>query len=198
MIWYDHLERREVIEEGKKGVLMSKTVMVAIVLVAITAALCFADQLAWNAREICEEAAKRIKRNSILISYCSCCDNEHLEVWLVKRAVIAITATQGLFEVNVFGRRLYTSKKAFREEQYLEPVQYEAVTGDGSSRWFFEGIDLAYVYVPTSKGSFHCLAKVIKRECIINVDTISLPSQLLEQVEREVEREREKEMLTRQ
>ena len=90
MIWYDHLERREVIEEGKKGVLMSKTVMVAIVLVAITAALCFADQLAWNAREICEEAAKRIKRNSILISYCSCCDNEHLEVWLVKRAVIAI------------------------------------------------------------------------------------------------------------
>jgi len=98
--------------------------------------------------------------------------------------------------VNVFGRRLFTSKKAFREKQYSEPVQYEAVTGDGSSRWFLEGIDLAYVYVPTGKGSFHCLAKIIKRECSINVDTISLPSQLLEQAEREVERERAKEMLT--
>jgi hypothetical protein len=172
--------------------------MVAIMLVAITAALCFADQLAWNAREICEEAAKRIKRNSILISYCSCCDNEHLEVWLVKRVIVAPTATQGLFEVNIFGRRLYTSKKAFREKQYSEPVQYEAITGDGSSRWLLEGIDLAYAYVPTSKGSFHCLAKVIKRGCSINVDTISLPYQLLEQAEREIERERGKVMLTRQ
>jgi hypothetical protein len=182
----------------RKEVLMSKTLMVAIILVAITAALCFADQLAWNAREICEEAAKRIRQNSILISYCSCCDNEHLEVWLVKRVIVATIATQGWFKVNIFGRRLFTSKKAFRENQYSEPVQYEAVTGDGSSRWLLEGIDLAYVYVPTSKGSFHCLAKGIKRECSINVDTISLPSQLLEQAEREVGRERKKEMLTRQ
>lgn len=177
---------------------MFKMIMVATVLIAVTAVLCFADQLAWNAREICEEAAKRIGRNSILISYCSCCNNEQLEVWLVKRASIAPTVTQGLFEVNVFGRRLYTSKKAFHEEQYSEPVRYEAVIDDGSSRWFFAGIDLAYVYVPTSEGSFRCLAKVIKRECSIHVDTISLPYQLLEQAEREVERERGKVMLTRQ
>ena len=177
---------------------MSKTIMVAIVLVAATAVLCFADQLAWNEREICEEAAKRIRQNSILVSYCSRCNNEQLEVWLVKRVVIAPTVTQGLFEVNVFGRRLYTSKEAFREKQYSEPVRYEAVTGDGSSRWFLAGIDLAYVYVPTSKGSFRCLAKVIKRECSINVNTISLPYQLLEQAEREVERERGKVMLTTQ
>ena len=177
---------------------MPKIIVLAIVLVAVMTVSCLADQLAWNSRELCEEAAKRIGRNSILISYCSCCNNEHVEVWFGKRAVVAPTATQGLFEVNVFGRRLYTSKKAFREKQYSEPVQYEAVTGDGSSRWFLAGIDLAYVYVPTSKGLFHCLAKVIKRECIINVDTISLPYQLLQQAEREVKRERQQEMLTRQ
>jgi len=171
-------------------------IMLAIVLVAVMSISCLADQLAWNSREACEEAAKTISRNSILLSYCSCCDNEHVKVWLVKGIIVAPTVTQGLFEVNVFGRRLYRSKEAFRENKYSEPVEYEAVTREGSARWFVTGIDLAYVYVPTSKGAFRCLGKVIERECSINVDTISLPHQLLEQAGREVQRESKKEMLT--
>jgi len=175
---------------------MPKMTMLAIVLVAVATVSGLADQLAWNSREACEEAAKTISRNSILLSYCSCCDNEHVEVWLVKGIIVAPTVTQGFFQVNVFGIRLYRSKEAFRETQYSEPVEYEAVTGEGPARWFVTGIDLAYVYVPTSKGAFRCLGKVIERECSINVDTISLPHQLLEQAAREVERESKKVMLT--
>jgi len=174
---------------------MSKTIMLVIVLVVVVTVSCLADQLAWNARETCEEAAKRISRDSIVLSYCSNCSNEHVEVWLVKGIIVAPTVAYGLFEVNVFGKRLYRSNEAFREKGYSEPVQYEAVTGDGSSRWFVAGIDLAYVYIPTSEGSFRCLGKVIERECIINVDTISLPYQLLEQTKRELERESKKLML---
>ena len=175
---------------------MSKTIMLVIVLVVVVTVSCLADQLAWNARETCEEAAKRISRDSIVLSYCSNCSNEHVEVWLVKGIIVAPTAAYDLFEVNVFGIRLYTSKEPFREKGYSEPVQYEAVTGHGFSRWFIAGIDLAYVYIPTSEGTFRCLGKVIERECIINVDTISLPHQLLEQVKRQLERENKKEMLT--
>jgi len=175
---------------------MSKTIMLVIVLVVVTTVSCLADQLAWNSRGTCEEAAKRIGRNSILISYCSLCSNEHVEVWLVKGIIVAPTVAHGLFEVNVFGKRLYKSNEAFREKGYSEPVEYAAVTGEDLARWFITGIDLAYVYVPTSEGSFQCLGKVIKRECSVNVDTISLPHQVFKQAKREAMRERKKPMLT--
>jgi len=175
---------------------MSKTIMLVIVLVVVTTVSCLADQLAWNSRGTCEEAAKRISRDSIVLSYCSNCSNEHVEVWLVKGIIVAPTAAYGLFEVNVFGIRLYTSKEPFREKQYSEPVEYAAAIGEEPERWFVAGIDLAYVYVPTSEGAFRCLGKVIERECSINVDTISLPHYLLQQVKREVGRESKKEMLT--
>ena len=175
---------------------MSKIVILAIVLVAITTMSCIADQLAWNSRGTCEEAVKSIGQASILLSYCSLCNNEHVEIWLVRGIIIAPTAAQGLFEVNVLGKRLYRSNEAFQENDYSEPVEYEAVTGESPARWFVTGIDLAYVYVPTRNGSFRCLGKVIKRECSVNVDTISLPHQLLEQAKTEVQRESRKVMLT--
>jgi len=177
---------------SKMGVLCSLVVVLAVATLS-----CLADQLAWNSRETCEVAAKKIKPNSILVSYCSLATSDHVEVWLVKRVVVATTSTEGFFEVNVFGRRLYKSKRTFREKQYLEPVEYEAVTGDESSRWFLEGIDLAYVYVPTGSGAFRCLAKVIKRDCDVNVDMIKLPPQLVDKIEKELDKEREKRMLTR-
>jgi len=171
---------------------MSKTIMLAIILVVVMTVSCFADQLAWNSRGTCEEAAKSIEQGSILLSYCSLCSNEHVEVWLVKGIIVAPTAAQGLFEVNVFGIRLYRSSEAFQENKYSEPVEYEAVTGEGPAGWFVTGIDLAYVYVPTSEGAFRCLGKVIERECSVDVDTLSLPHQLLEQAKREVQIESEK------
>jgi len=174
---------------------MHKIITLAIVLVAVTTASCLADQLAWNSRGTCEEAVKSIGQDSILLSYCSLCSNEHVEVWLAKGIIVAPTVTQGLFQVNVLGIRLYRSQEAFQENKYSEPVQYEAVTEEGPARWFITGIDLAYVYVPTNGGSFRCLGKVINRECSINVDTISLPYQLLQQAERAVKRESEKLML---
>ncbi|MCD6494782.1 hypothetical protein J7K60_01870, partial [Candidatus Bipolaricaulota bacterium] len=67
---------------------MSKTIMLAIVLVAVTTVSCLADQLAWNSRGTCEEAVKSIGQGSILVSYCSLCSNEHIEVWLVKGVIV--------------------------------------------------------------------------------------------------------------
>ena len=95
--------------------LMSKIIILAIVLVAITTMSCIADQLAWNSRGTCEEAVKSIRQGSILLSYCSLCSNEHVEVWLVRGIIIAPTAAQGLFEVNILGIRLYRSSEAFQE-----------------------------------------------------------------------------------
>ncbi len=184
------------LKSKKKESFMPRIIMLAIVLVAVATASCLADQLAWNSRSTCEEAADSIGRNSILLSYCSLCSNEHVEVWLVKGISVAPTAAQGQFEVNIFGTRLYRSKETLREGKYSGSVEYEAVTGEEPVRWFATAIDLAYVYVATGEGAFRCLGKVIERECIINVDTISLPHHILEQAKREAMKESKKLMVT--
>ncbi len=178
----------------KKERLMPRFIILAIVLVAVTTASCLADQLAWNSRRTCEEASDSIGQGSILLSYCSLCDNDYVEVWLVKGINIAPTVTQGLFEVNVFGKRLYTSEEPLQEMQYSEPIEYAIVRGP--ARWFATAIDLAYVYVPASEGTFRCLGKVIEREYSIKVDTITLPHHILEQAKWKAMRERKRAMLT--
>lgn len=156
----------------------------ALVLIILIATLtCLADQLAWNSRQVCEAAVERIKSNSILISYCSICSSDYVEVWLVKRVVVATTSQDDLFEVHVFGKRLYRSKEMVRENQYSEPIEYEAIAGGESDSWFLEGIDLAYVYVPTNKTSFSCLGKALKKECETQVNTINLPEHIVEQIQ---------------
>lgn len=157
----------------------------AVVLIIIIASLtCFADQLAWNSRKVCEAAAERIKPNSILISYCSICPSDYVEVWLVKKVVITTTSQNDLFEVHVFGKHLYRSKEMVRENQYSEPIEYEVISGGESDSWFLEGIDLAYVYVPTDKTSFRCLGKILKRECETQVNIINLPGYIVEQIQK--------------
>ena len=184
------------LESEKRDCSMPRILTLVIVLVAIIMVPCLADQLAWNSRATCEEAAKSIQQNAILLSYCSLCNNEHVEVWLVKGIIVAPTAVQGLFELSVLGKRLYTSKEVFQGNQHWEPIPYEAFMKEGSLRWFAAAIDLAYVYVPMDEGTFRCLGKIIKRKCIINVNTISLPRQILEEAKRKVWIESKKEMLT--
>ena len=148
----------------------------------MTTLTCLADQLAWNSREVCEVAAKHIKPNSILISYCSICPSDYVDVWLVKKVVVATTSQDGLFQVHVFGKRLYRSKEMVRENQYLEPIEYEVMPGGHSGGWFLEGIDLAYVYVRTDKTFFSCLGKIVEKECETKVNTINLPGHIEERI----------------
>jgi len=155
-----------------------------VLIILITSLTCLADQLAWNSRNVCEAAAKCIKPNSILISYCSICPSDYVEVWLVKKVVVAATSEDDLFEVHVFGKRLYRSKEMVSVNQYSEPIEYEAITGGESDSWFLEGIDLAYVYVPTDKALFSCLGKVLKKECETQVNIITLPGHIVEQIQK--------------
>jgi len=139
----------------------------------------FADQLAWNKQDISERGARAIKPNSFLVSYCSLADHEYVEVWLVKKVVVTAAETKGLYEISVLGTRLFRSVKRFDEGEYAEPVQYQALPPDKQTSWFQEGIDLAYVYVPSDGKSFRCLGKVLELECDVRVDTITLPDDVM-------------------
>ena len=71
-----------------------------------------------------------------------------------------------------------------RVNQYSEPIEYEAITGGESDSWFLESIDLAYVYVPTDKALFSCLGKILNKECETQVDIITLPGHIVEQIQK--------------
>ena len=82
-----------------------------------------------------------------------------------------------------------------RENQYSEPIEYEAIADGETNSWFLEDIDLSYVYVPTDKTFFSCLGKVLKKKCETKVNNINLPVHIVEQIqEREL---KDVEMLTK-
>ena len=145
----------------------------------LTSSVAFADQLAWNEQVISERGARAIQPDSFLVTYCSLCDHEQVEVWLVRKVVVSAVETQGLYEVSIFGRRLLRSVKSFDAGDYMEPVKYRAAPPDEQSGWFLEGIDLAYVYIPSGGNSFRCLGKVLELECDVKVESITLPAEAM-------------------
>lgn len=161
---------------------MHRISILIVSLVLIGSLTCLADQLQWNSRGVCERAVRAIKPESIVISYCSLADNEHVEVWLVKKVGVANTPTKGLFEVSIFGKRLYKSKKAFSSGEYREPTDYIEYKAEGQSGWFVEGIDLAYVYIHTGDNSFRCLGKVLELECLVELETMTLPNDVMKKL----------------
>jgi hypothetical protein len=159
----------------------------AIVVMLLIAGISRADQLAYNSLDISRRAAQAIKPNTILVSYCSRCDDQVVEVWQVQKAVVTATDERRYFEVQVFGKRLFRSKKKFDRGQYKEPVEYRkfgAQTQGG--RWFLQGIDLAYVYVPVGDGGFRNLARVLNLEAKVRVEKISLPPAVVSEAQQSI------------
>jgi hypothetical protein len=166
-----------------RRVILSKFVF-AVVGVFWIAAVCGADQFAYNSLDISRRAAQAIKSDSILVSYCSRCDDQRVEVWQVRKAVVTATDQRKFFEVQVFGKRLFRSKKKFDKGEYKEPVQYRKVGSQAQgSRWFLNGVDLAYIYVPVGNGAFRNLARVLELEAKVKVEKINLPTDVFSEVE---------------
>lgn len=165
-----------------RGVTKRQIAFLAVLLVLIGSIACFADQLQWNSRGVCKRAIRLIRPGSILISYCSLADNEHIEVWLVKEVDAINTPIEGLFEVFILGKRLYTSKKAFSSGEYRESVDYIEYKPVDQCECFYEAIDLAYVYIHAGTNSFQCLGKVLGLECLVEIEKIHLPDDLMEQL----------------
>jgi hypothetical protein len=155
-------------------------------LLAITIA-CRADQLAYNSLENSRRAVDLIQPNSTLVSYCSLCDSQTVEVWQVRKAVVTVTEDRKHYEVQVFGKRLFKSRKKFDKGHYKEPVEYRRVGADvKGGKWFLEPIDLAYVYVPVEDGSFQNAAMVLGLKAKTKVDVIRLPADVTTQVGQEI------------
>lgn len=164
-----------------KGTIICRILLV-VSLTALGSSTCLADQLQWNAPSVCKEAAQAIGRESLLVSYCSQANEDYIELWLVRGVYVVETSAEGLFEVLVLAKRLYMSQRPFSAEEFPVPADYWGFDEARESGWFVEGIDLAYTYIYSGGSSFHCLGKVLELECLIGVETITLPGPVMEKV----------------
>ncbi len=123
-----------------------------------------------------------IGRESLLISYCSQANEDYVELWLVRGAYVIHTPAEGLFEVLVVAKRLYKSQKAFSSGEFPVSAEQWCFNEVRDSGWFLEGIDLAYTYIHTGDSSFQCLGNVLGLECLVGVETISLPGYVMEKM----------------
>jgi TonB family protein len=130
-----------------------------------------ADQLAWVSLEDGRRAVAEIEQSRTVVSYCSLCTAEAVEVWQVATATVSPTPTKGYYQVKVSGRRLYRSKSTFDEGGYREPIDYEPAEGD----LWDEGVDLAYVYVRSGATGFTSLCRRLRLDCDIRTEHIKLP-----------------------
>ena len=133
-----------------------------------------ADQYAYNSRAICNQALEHLPEGTIVISFCSLCDSERVEIWRIQKAFGAFTNDKEFYEVTVFAKKLFQSKP-FDSGSYQEPVKYERLK-DGEESLLVTGVDLAYIYVARSNGKYRVLAKELKLkplEC--RVKKIRLP-----------------------
>ncbi len=131
-----------------------------------------ADQLAYLSKADAERAAAYIETQRLMVSYCSLCNQEPVELWHVQEVKAAHTGYQNYYQVVVRARRILTSTHVYNEGEYVEPVEFDYVGHPDSALEELE-LDLAYVYSP-SGGAWKCLGRILKMECEVRVETIRL------------------------
>ena len=156
--------------------------LLASLLVLGTAATCLGDQLQWNPLSVCRAAAKRISRPSLLVSFCSQADRDHVELWSVSDLELAVTSVRGLYELIVSGTKLCRSDYAYSSDEFPVPEEQWTFHRGNDAEGFSVGVDLAYLYIHIGGGSFRCLAQVLGLDCVVGVEIVHLPHAVLEYV----------------
>lgn len=149
-----------------------------------------ADQLAWNSLQDCETAVNALPSGSILISYCSNCNNEFVEIWQVRKAVVAYTGNEDNYQVNIFSKKLYRSAAPFSSGQFSDSVRYEELSAGSSGceeLYTLEDVDLAYIYVYTPatmvQNFYECLGLHLGLKCEVPTEYIVLPENISERLQ---------------
>jgi hypothetical protein len=143
-----------------------------------------AEQFDSVPRQVCINALAYVEPGSIVISYCSQCDREYVEVWRVKDAFAVDVQDRDQFQLTLFAKKLFRSKEALAAKELTAGTKFVRVRG-GEKSLVVGGVDVAYIYVKRPDGLFHVLAKELNLEPLhCAVETITLPPALLAALEK--------------
>jgi len=163
---------------------IERRILLVALLVAVISLAGMADQLQWNDATTSLRAVQALVQNSWVISYCSLADTDTVGVWLIRGICVADTSAEGLLESKVLAKCVYQSHEDVAADEF--PLSEDRWTFEqvNDSNWGYTGIDLAYTYIYTGDSSFRCLGKALDLDCQVEVETISLPDQLIEALQR--------------
>ena len=91
--------------------------------------------------------------------------------------VIKPTDTKGLYEIVVWGTRLFESVQTLSPGEYREPIAFRSV-GPKPEKLKLLSLDLAYTYILSEDGSLQCLGTVLKLEPEVKVERINVPTEV--------------------
>jgi len=157
-----------------------RSILLVICLAVIGSTACLADQLQWNDEANSRRGVQALVQDSWVMSYCSQADSDRVEVWLIRGICMADTPAEGLFETKVLAKCMYQSQEDFAADEFPLPEDRWTFEQVSDSNWGYTGIDFAYTYVYTGGSSFRCLGKTLDLDCQVDVETISLPDELME------------------
>ncbi len=151
-----------------------------LLLLLLALATARADQLQWNSRADTDRALERLQPGTIVISYCSEANTDHVEVWRVIAAVPTPTVVDGYWETQVFAKRLLSSKEPVVRGTYREPIAFAPAKPKrsrhpSSDLHVLAPVDFAYVYVQVNHNVFACLGQTLGLPCEVSVESIRLP-----------------------
>lgn len=155
-----------------------KTLVNLILIFLITFLSVYGDQLQWLSSEGAKNANEYLKPGTRIISYCSQCDGEYIEVREIVETKV-VEPSKGWSEIQITYREKYRSEWSFDSGQYREPIEYEESSFPEEVKK--QTIDLAYVYVETEEGVFSNLGRLLEMECEVKVEEINLPYYLREE-----------------
>ncbi|MEM1296163.1 MAG: hypothetical protein AAGH89_12420 [Verrucomicrobiota bacterium] len=149
-----------------------KTILMICTVLGLLSKISFADQLAYISKADAERAAEHIEKQQLIVTYCSLCNSEPVELWHVQETKVAHTGYENYYEVIVKARRILTSARVFDSGQYQEPVELDYV-GHPDSALEELKLDLAYIYTAL-EGAWFCVGKLLEMDCEILVEEIRI------------------------
>jgi len=134
--------------------------------------ICHSDQLAYLDKPEAIRVAEDLKKREIMITYCSECESDTLELWLVSHAEAHYTGHGSFFEVLLTARPLLRSHEALSATRVGNGAD---LTYAGSTDRKLRSIplDLAYTYVLVD-AEWVCAGKYFGLPCEVSLERFQL------------------------
>lgn len=125
---------------------MNPRILIGLILGIFALHICHGDQLAYLDKPEAIRVAEDLRKREIIITYCSECDSDTLELWLVSHAEAHYTGHGSFFEVLLTARPLLRSTEALNATRMKNGADLK-YAGSADRKLRSIPLDLAYTYL---------------------------------------------------
>lgn len=151
---------------------MNPRILIGLILGICALQICYGDQLAYLDKPEAIRVAEDLKKREIIITYCSECESDTLELWLVCHAEAHYTGHGSFFEVLLTARPLLRSTEALNATRMKNGADLKYV-GSADRKLRSVPLDLAYTYLLVDD-EWVCAGKYFGLPCEVSLERFQL------------------------